>query len=179
MNLADVFTQSAKQRSEKVAVFWGESGLTYATLLAQSLAVARQLTEKFGVQPGDRVGLWLKNRPEFIPGLFGILNAEAVVVPINNFFKPAEVSHILSDAGIEVLITDEELGVHFPALASTRPSLRICKIEEVVAANSEIANCKLPIVNRTESDLLSLISVLSVLMLTNTRTGLLFRPKTH
>ena len=57
--------------------------MTYATLLAQSLAVGRQLIEKFGVQPGDRVGLWLKNRPEFIPGLFGILNAGAVHVPVS------------------------------------------------------------------------------------------------
>ena len=157
MNLADAFAQSAQQRSEKVAVFWGESELTYATLQTQSLAVARQLTEKFGVQPGDRVGLWLKNRPEFIPGLFGILNAGAVVVPINNFFKPAEVSHILNDAGIEVLITDEELGVHFPALTSAHPTLRLCKIEAAVAANPEIANRKSPIVNRTVSDLAVII----------------------
>jgi len=26
--------------------------------------------------------------PEFVPGLFGILHAGAVVVPINNFLKP-------------------------------------------------------------------------------------------
>ncbi len=112
MNLADAFTQAVQQRPQKVALFWGEIELTYAMLLEQSLAVARQLADTFGVRPGDRVGLWLKNRPEFIPGIFGVLNAGAVVVPINNFFKPAEVSYILDDAGIEVLITDEELGVH-------------------------------------------------------------------
>jgi long-chain acyl-CoA synthetase len=167
MNLADAFTQAVRQRPQKVALFWGESELTYATLLEQSLAVARELAEQFGVRPGDRVGLWLKNRPEFIPGIFGVLNAGAVVVPINNFFKPAEVSYILDDAGIEVLITDEELGGHSPALVGARPSLRICRVEAMVANNSEIANRNPPIGPRGESDL-------AVIIYTSGTTG---RPK--
>ncbi len=168
MNLADAFTQCVKQRPQKVAVFWGESELPYAKLLAQSLATARHLTQEFGVQPGDRVGLWLKNRPEFIPGLFGILHAGAVVVPINNFFKPAEVSHILDDAGIDVLITDDELGVHFPALTSTRPSLKVLKIETAVAESVEArgASATLPPA-RSEADL-------AVIIYTSGTTG---RPK--
>ena len=56
--------------------------------------------------PGDRVGLWMKNRPEFVPALLGILNASAVAVPINNFLKSEEVSYILADSGTDVLITD-------------------------------------------------------------------------
>ena len=52
-------------------MYWGESEFTYREILGQSLAVARQLADPFGVQPGDRVALWLKNRPEFVPALFG------------------------------------------------------------------------------------------------------------
>jgi long-chain acyl-CoA synthetase len=168
MNLALAFAQSVQQRPEKVALYWGDTEVTYATLLAQSLAVARHLKEKFGVRPGDRVGLWLKNRPEFIPGLFGILSAGAVHVPINNFFKPAEVIHILNDAGVDVLISDEELGVHFPALASAHPSLKILKIETAVvepaAAGSPTTGLPAP---RSESDL-------AVIIYTSGTTG---RPK--
>ena len=78
----------------------------------------------------------LKNRPEFIPAMFGIVNADAVVVPINNFLKPAEVSFILNDAGIDVLVTDEELGAHAPALTAARPNLKICRVEEAVTGIS-------------------------------------------
>ncbi len=168
MNLATAFNESVLKRPQKPALFWGDhTQLSYATLQTQSLALARQLVEQSGVRPGDRVGLWLKNRPEFIPGLFGILNAGAVVVPINNFFKPAEVSYILDDAGIEVLITDEELGVHAAALISARPSLKICKVESAVAANGETANLQPPAVARTEADL-------AVIIYTSGTTG---RPK--
>lgn len=133
MNLSEAFANSVQLRPDKIALYWGETELIYAALQQQSLAVAAQLTEKFSVKPGDRVGLWLKNCPEFIPGFFGILNAAAVVVPINNFLKPTEVGYILEDAGIDVLITDEELGVHATALLATRPSLKIVNVESVLA----------------------------------------------
>ena len=136
MNLAAAFSASVQARPEKSAIFWGESEISYTTVHAQSLALCHQLVEKFGVKAGDRVGLWLKNRPEFIPALFGIINADAVVVPINNFLKPAEVSFMLNDAGIDVLITDEELGVHAAALSAARPHLKICRVEEAVAGTA-------------------------------------------
>ena len=133
MNLPEAFAGAVQPHPDKVALFWDEREFTYAQLQAQSLVVAQALATQFAVKPGDRVGLWLKNRPEFIPAFFGILNAAGVVVPINNFLKPNEVSYILDDAGIDVLVTDEELGAHTEALTIARPGLRICKIEAIVA----------------------------------------------
>ncbi len=83
------------------------------------------------MKPGDRVALWLKNCPEFVPCVFGILQADAVVVPINNFLKPAEVAYILNDGGIDVMITDAELGAHLAELKNARPSLKFFQIEEI------------------------------------------------
>jgi long-chain acyl-CoA synthetase len=130
MNLAAAFAASVQRQPDKIALYWGESEFSYATLFAQSGAVAAALTGKFGVKPGDRIGLWLKNRPEFVPAVFGILGAGTVLVPINNFFKPDEVNYILSDAGIDVVITDEELAVQAPALLAARPQLKIFKVED-------------------------------------------------
>ena len=168
MNLALAFSNSVSRHPEKIALFWGESQLTYATLLAQTQVAARILLEQFNVKPGDRVGLWLKNRPEFVPAYFGILSAGGVVVPINNFLKPDEVSYILQDAGIDVLITDAELGVHFPALVAARPSLKLFKVEDFARMNAGGllgADFQSPI--RTEGDL-------AVIIYTSGTTG---RPK--
>lgn len=154
MNLANAFATSAQKRPDKVAMYWGDAEFTYATLLFRSAAVARQLAETLGVKAGDRVGLWLKNCPEFVPALFGILNTGAVVVPINNFLKPAEVSYILQDAGIDVLITDAELGGHFPTLVSARPELKLLKIEDFAPGD---ARSSIPNPAATESDLAVII----------------------
>ena len=168
MNIATAFSDSVQKRPQKAALFWGETEFTYATLLAQSVAVATQLARDFGVKPGDRVGLWLKNRPEFVPSVFGILNAGGVVVPINNFLKSDEVSYILHDAGIDVVITDEELGVHFPALAKAKPSLKMLKVEAFTAAiETPSLTANTPGLTRTEADL-------AVIIYTSGTTG---RPK--
>jgi long-chain acyl-CoA synthetase len=118
VNLALAFAQTAQRDLSKTALFWGEDRYSYKQFRAQSLAVARRLTTEFGVRPGDRVGIWLKNCPEFVAAIFGIWQAGAVVVPINNFLKPPEVQFILSDAGINVIILDESLKPGFEILAA-------------------------------------------------------------
>src|SRR6266481_5014861 len=125
MNLARAWAKSSQLAPHKIALFWGDTELTYGQLWAQSLWMAERLRAEFGLQTGDRVGIWLKNCPQFIPALFGILHAGAVAVPINNFLKPDEVGYILNDAGIDVLLTDAELGSHFKALNTARPSLQL------------------------------------------------------
>jgi long-chain acyl-CoA synthetase len=172
MNLAAAFAESVRQRPKKIALFWGEREYSYAELWRQSAFVAEQLQRQFGVKPGDRVGLWLKNCPEFIPSLFGILHAGAVVVPINNFLKPDEVNYILSDAGIDVLITDAELGAHHRALEAARPHLKLFRIEQLAELETKVQSPKSkvqspPYPERLESDL-------AVIIYTSGTTG---RPK--
>ena len=173
MNLASVFADSVQQHAEKNALFWGERSYTYAELWSQTLFVAGVLRQQFGVKAGDRVGLWLKNCPEFVPALFGILHSGAVVVPINNFLKTDEVSYILNDAGIGVIITDTELSAYFQALKSVQPGLKLMNVENVLASfpvppgNVRLDTEILRNPNRSETDL-------AVLIYTSGTTG---RPK--
>ena len=113
---------------------------------AQSLWLADRLTHSLEVKPGDRVALWLKNCPEFVTTLFGVLHADAALVPINNFLKPDEVNYILGDAGIDVLITDETLAKHELALLAARPGLRILRVEDFASLPevAEVAARRLP-----------------------------------
>ncbi len=165
MNLATAFARSAERDLKKTALYWGEREYSYQELLAQTAHVAAHLQLDLGLKPGDRVGLWLKNCPEFIPALFGILQAGGVVVPVNNFLKPAEVSFILADAGADVLITDATLAEGLPALIAARPALRCAQVEQFVAATGD-ANPVQPS-NRQETDL-------AVIIYTSGTTG---RPK--
>src|SRR5207247_1506707 len=93
MNLVSAFEASVRKQPEKIALFWGEREYSYDELWGQSVFIADHLRH-IGVKAGDRVGLWLKNCPEFIPSLFSILRAGGVVVPINNFLKPDEVGYM-------------------------------------------------------------------------------------
>ena len=155
MNLAIAFASCAQKHAQKTAIFWGDREISYAGLLAQSQIIAGHLQNQFGVKPGDRVALWLKNCPEFVPCVFGILQAGAVVVPINNFLKPAEVGYILNDGGIDVVITDADLGAHSAELKTARPLLKFFQIEEIAALHpSSILNSPS---SRSEKDLAVII----------------------
>jgi len=137
VNLAFAFADSVQRAPQKVALFWGDAEYTYGELGAQSRWVAKRLTVDFGVKPGDRVGIWLKNCPEFVPALYGILHAGAVVVPINNFLKPGEVQYILTDAGITTLISDHSTAQNLAALRAVFPGLKILLADDFSAAPTE------------------------------------------
>jgi len=131
MNLVAAFADSVRKQPRKTALFWGEREYSYTELWTQTLSVSDHLRQQFGVRPGDRVGLWLKNCPEFVPSFFGALHAGAVIVPINNFLKAEEVAYIVDDAGIEVLTTDASLGAALHALTAARPSLKVLDVAKI------------------------------------------------
>ena len=154
MNLALAFERSARRHSEQTALFWGEQETSYADLHRTTARNAGDLTVGFGLKPGDRVALWLKNCPEFASAALGVLWAGGVLVPVNNFLKAEEVSHILRDAGIDLLITDASTQEQWPRLQESRPGLRICTVDTLGAG---VVEAPAPNATRRREDLAVII----------------------
>jgi long-chain acyl-CoA synthetase len=154
MNLATAFAESEKKHSKKTAVFCGDDEFSYQFLLQRSACVSERIRGQFGVRPGDRVALWMKNCPEYIPAFFGVLLAGAVVVPINNFLKADEVAFILKDSGARVVIVDASMREGAEKLAALAPHLGFLRTEEFV--EGRLAN-DLPGFQCQSSDLAVLI----------------------
>lgn len=53
-----------------------------------------------GVNPGDKVGIWAKNVPDWTTFMFATAKIGAVLVPVNTNYKPAEIEYLLKDADI-------------------------------------------------------------------------------
>lgn len=165
MNLASAFFTSADKNASRPAIFWGDQQFTYASLAEQARRLAAHLQKDLGLTHGDRVALWLKNCPEFVPGLFGVLAAGGVIVPINNFLKPEEVNYILADAEINILITDSAMAEGLPKLTAARPGLKFVQVEQFPTLSS--SNSDFVVSGAGENDL-------AVLIYTSGTTG---RPK--
>lgn len=58
-----------------------------------------------GLQPGERVGLFLANCHYFVIGYYGILKAGGVVVNFNPLYADREIEHQILDAGVTTMIT--------------------------------------------------------------------------
>jgi long-chain acyl-CoA synthetase len=108
MDLASMFLNAVRQNREKVVLYHGESSLTYGQLSCLSRQVAAHLIEHHGIQPGDRVAIWMDNCTEFITCFLGILQCGAVVVPINHFLTYHEAEGILCDAEARVVLVDSK-----------------------------------------------------------------------
>ena len=154
MNLVQAFLETALAAPDREAVFWGGDVVHYGELAAQARAIARLLRERFGIQPGDRVGLFLKNRPEFISALFGVFTTGAVAVPINTFLKAEEVQHVVTDAGLRIVISEAALADIFTAVQTAVPSLAIWPVESLGDLPASPAE---PVVPRQPSDLAALL----------------------
>jgi long-chain acyl-CoA synthetase len=156
MNLASAFALSAEKHRPKTGLFWGETEFSYGAILGQSVRWNAFLRDECQLRPGARIGVWLKNCPEFVSTLFAAWFAQAVVVPINNFLRPREVAYILADAGINVLITESTLGEAFGELQAERPGLRIATVEQMaqLPVSGEAGPADLP---QTEADLALII----------------------
>ncbi|WP_455284664.1 AMP-binding protein [Cupriavidus necator] len=58
-----------------------------------------------GIQPGDRVGIWAPNRPEWLVTQFATARIGAILVNINPAYRQAELEYALNKAGVRMLIT--------------------------------------------------------------------------
>ncbi len=56
-----------------------------------------------GVQPGDKVGIWAKNVPDWLTFLFAAAKIGAILVTINTGYKLSELEYVLHDADIQTL----------------------------------------------------------------------------
>ena len=106
MNIADLLTQSARTYGDRPAVCLGVSTFnTHARLRDRSAALAADLKQR-NLAYGERVLIYMGNRPEYIEILFAIWTAGCVAVPLNAKLHPNEVAYIHANCDAALAFTD-------------------------------------------------------------------------
>src|ERR1041384_1127986 len=84
MNLAALLTKTALSFGSRPAVALGPHVLLdYRALARRAAIVAGNLTGRYGLKPGDRVALAMKNVPDYLEALWGVWHAGLAAVPVN------------------------------------------------------------------------------------------------
>jgi long-chain acyl-CoA synthetase len=98
MTLAHLLARQARVAADRPAIFQGtRPWATHAQWAASSAALARRMRDA-GLEPGDRVVMFMRNHPRYLEILWGAWWAGLVVVPINAKLHPAEVEWIIDNA---------------------------------------------------------------------------------
>ncbi|ANY06363.1 hypothetical protein AFB00_08730 [Pseudonocardia sp. HH130630-07] len=90
------------------AVVAPEGRETWSGLADRVRALAADLVAG-GMEPGARVGVLLPNGLRWIVATLAVQHAGATVVPINTWYRSAEIAHVLDEAGIGLVITEDRV----------------------------------------------------------------------
>jgi fatty-acyl-CoA synthase len=100
---------SARRYPDKPFLVYYDTLVSFSAFHDEAERVAGFLEQKCGVQKGDRVLLLMQNSPQFMIGYYGILRANAVVVPLNPMNLTQEILRFAKDAGATTLLVSQEL----------------------------------------------------------------------
>lgn len=127
-SLWDNLATNARRYPDKPALVFFGSTVTYAQLAAGAERVAVRLAA-LGVQRGDRVVLCMQNCPQLVMAHFGILRANAVVVPVNPMNRAEELKHYITDPDTKVAITTGDLAPEMAKASNAlHPSERLAHL---------------------------------------------------
>ena len=114
----------AVAKPDALAMIVADTGqtLNYRQLDEGSNQVA-QLLRSLGLRPGDRIGVMLRNSPEFAQIYWGATRCGCFVTLLSTHLKPAEASYIIGDAGVKVLFLSASIGETPRTLAREREEL--------------------------------------------------------
>jgi long-chain acyl-CoA synthetase len=123
-NLGFFFDEALTRTPDKVAIIDLHGGRerhsTYRALDERMDRVARMLA-RLGVVPGERVGMLVGNRVEFIEFFFGAMRAGAIPVLLNIRLGADTLSGLLEHAGCVMALVDPRCNRDAVAIASRAP----------------------------------------------------------
>jgi long-chain acyl-CoA synthetase len=119
----EMLERTAARWPEHPAIHWHEVTITYRELHVLARSAAAGL-HALGLRKGDRLCLFLPNRPEYVIAWLGASMLGVVVSPMNPSYKEREVGYQLENTGAVAALVHRDLLPVFQAARSQARDLR-------------------------------------------------------
>jgi fatty-acyl-CoA synthase len=117
-----------QQYPRRTAVVCNHDRFTYAQFADRAVRLAGALRQA-GIQPGDRV-VFLSTNCHRLEAYYGVLEAGAVLLPLNFRLASSELGYILNDAGATILFVEKQFLSLAESFRKDIPSIRtFCQLE--------------------------------------------------
>lgn len=100
-------TKWSQLEPDNTAVIEGEKKLTYREFNSRINKLANSLRNKLNVKKGDRIGILLTNRVEFLEIWFAASKLGAILAPFNFRLAEEQLAYLFKDAAPEVLLYEQ------------------------------------------------------------------------
>jgi long-chain acyl-CoA synthetase len=81
---------------------------TFPRVMGEVDGLAHALVHHYGIKKGDRVGIAMRNYPEWVISFAAILSVGAISVSLNAWWTEEEIAYAVNDAELSLLIADRE-----------------------------------------------------------------------
>ncbi|HUC35615.1 MAG TPA: acyl-CoA synthetase [Acidimicrobiales bacterium] len=122
-NLADLFEAAVDAFGDREYLVSGGRRLTYAQMEERANRLAHHLAEN-GIGPGDHVGIYALNGPEWVETAWAVFKLRAVWVNINYRYVQEELRYLFSNADLVALVHQRKFSANVAALLPELPGLR-------------------------------------------------------
>src|SRR5262245_46150543 len=119
----EMLTRPARLYPERVAIIFQGQRLTFRELDERANALAHAL-RGLGIGRGDRVAVFMTNRPEYVVSFFALARLGAVPTPMNPAYREREVAYQLADAAAVAVIVQPDLAGLVRTVRGELPRLR-------------------------------------------------------
>ncbi|GAA2682807.1 hypothetical protein GCM10010428_51650 [Actinosynnema pretiosum subsp. pretiosum] len=134
--LTALFERVVERFGDRPALVEGDRVTGYAELDRGSDLVAARLRERWGVAPGEPVGVHMARSTELYAVLLGILKAGACVTPLNPEHPERFVARVVAESGMRVVAHDGELD--FGPAVRTAPVAVLTEDDGGAVAKSDV-----------------------------------------
>lgn len=107
VSLATVFQDRAAQHGDRVFIRFGDRELTYAQANARANQYAAVFADR-GVRRGDVVAIMMRNSPEMVLAMIGVVKCGAVAGMLNYHQREEVLAHSLNLLNSTVLVADSD-----------------------------------------------------------------------
>lgn len=108
-------------------IVYEDERMTFREAWQATAETAAMLVANYGIEPGDRVAISMRNYPEWMTAFAAITSIGAIAVAMNAMWNTDEMEYGLRDCGAKVLIADEERVARCAAMAD-RESVAIIAV---------------------------------------------------
>lgn len=111
MNPAEWLCRSARLAPDAPALLAHDTLVAgYRTFGLRARAIGGALASEYGVGPGQRVAIFMKNSTQYLEAMYGIWMTGAAAIPINAKLHPKEAAWIIENAGAEIAMISDAIG---------------------------------------------------------------------
>ena len=135
-HIADLFEMVADAVPDRIAIQCDKASLTYRELDRRSDALARGLIDR-GIERGDHVGLYMRNRAEYLESYIAIIKIGAVPFNVNYRYQLSELQYLFQDADAACILHDGEYAAMADALRPHLSKLKLSVCIDGAAGSSE------------------------------------------